>query len=47
MEFKFSLKDGDKETSFKFAGDPLDVVDGLINRLAKFWDNETDDDNQL
>ncbi len=38
MEIKISLKDGDKATSFKFAGDPLEVVDGALARVEKLWD---------
>lgn len=38
MEIKISIKDGDKSTSFKFAGDPLEVVDGALSRIEGLWD---------
>lgn len=38
MEIKISIKDGDKSTSFKFAGDPLEVVDSVLTKVEMLWD---------
>lgn len=38
MEIKVIIKDGEKSSSFKFSGDPLEVIDGALAKIEKMWD---------
>lgn len=37
MELKVTFKDGDKVKAFKLAGDPVEVLDGVVSRVEKLW----------
>ena len=34
MEIKISAKDGEKELSFKFSGNPQEVIEGACDRVS-------------
>lgn len=37
MEIKIVLKDGERSGTFKFAGDPLDIIKGVTDQFSGVW----------
>lgn len=46
MEIKISMKNGDKQSTFKFAGDPVGIIESSWSKLAKFWAMSSDGEDE-